>query len=187
MKSELFTSRLDEKIIFEMETHVGAKSALLRRLFLPAAQKAAGRVAPLLLLPAKSLVCSGCSLASAVATPPLHYQLFADRGLSFKTLHPIRDHRLGGGRELFCPRWAFSGELRFCEAKWEFLKLPSNFSGESPERSAGDLPSPTKSHAAPLLFACKRSWSPVGTVQDRPRRQPRPHNATACYDIVKIS
>ena len=84
--------------------HVGAKSALLRRLFLPAAQKAAGRVAPLLLLPAKSLVCSGCSLASAVATPPLHYQLFADRGLSFKTLHPIRDHRLGGGRELFCPR-----------------------------------------------------------------------------------
>ena len=32
------------------------------------------------LLPAKSLVCSGCSLASAVATPPLHYQLFADKG-----------------------------------------------------------------------------------------------------------
>ena len=60
--------------------HVGAKSALLRRLFLPAAQKAAGRVAPLLLLPAKSLVCSGCSLASAVATPPLHYQLFSGKG-----------------------------------------------------------------------------------------------------------
>ena len=60
------------------------------------------------------------------------------------TLHPIRDHHPGGGRELFCPRWAFAGELRFCEAKWEFLKLPSNFSGESPERSAGDLPSPEK-------------------------------------------
>ena len=80
MKSRLFASYLDEKIIFGMETHVGAKSALLRRLFLPAAQKAAGRVAPLLLLPAKSLVCSGCSLASAVATPPLHYQLFAEKG-----------------------------------------------------------------------------------------------------------
>ena len=35
------------------------------------------------LLPAKSLVCSGCSLASAVATPPLHYQLFADKGKGF--------------------------------------------------------------------------------------------------------
>ena len=61
------------------------------------------------------------------------------------TLHPIRDHHPGGGRELFCPRWAFAGELRFCAAKWEFFKLPSNFSGESPERSAGDLPSPAKS------------------------------------------
>ncbi len=66
----------------------------------------------------------------------------------------------------FCPRRALTGELRFCEAKWEFLKLPSNFSGESPERSAGDLPSPAKSHAAPSLFAYKSA-----------------HNAAACYQL----
>ena len=34
-------------------------------------------------------------------------------------------------------------------------------------------PSRKRSRSARLL-ACKRSWSPVGTVQDRPRRQPRP-------------
>ena len=82
------------------------------------------------------------------------------------TLHPIRDHHPGGGRELFCPRRALTGELRFCEAKWEFLKLPSNFSGESPERSAGDLPSPAKGHTAPLLFAYKCA-----------------HNAPTCYQL----
>ena len=78
MKSELFTSRLDEKIIFEMETHVGAKSALLRRLFLPAAQKAAGRVAPLLLLPEKGLARLAYSLASGLG--PLWGPFKTDRG-----------------------------------------------------------------------------------------------------------
>ena len=79
---ELFCPRR-HSIYFVAPTHVVAKFALRPRLFLPAAQKAAGCVASLLLLPAKSLVCSGCSLASAVATPPLHYQLFAEKGLSF--------------------------------------------------------------------------------------------------------
>ena len=79
---ELFFPRW-HSIYFVVQTHVVAKFALRPRLFLPAAQKDAGRVAPLLLLPAKSLVCSGCSLASAVATPPLHYQLFADKGKGF--------------------------------------------------------------------------------------------------------
>ena len=49
-----------------------------------------------------------------------------------------------GVANFFARAEALTGELRFCGAKWEFLKLPSNFSGESPERSAGDLPSPEK-------------------------------------------
>ncbi len=56
--------------------------------------------------------------------------------------------------------------MRFCEAKWAFCELPSNFSGESPERSAGDLPSPAKSLAAPSLFAYKCA-----------------HDVTACYQL----
>ena len=75
----------------------------------------------------------------------LQWVSFLSTQPSSVTLHPIRDHHPGGGRELFCPRWAFAGELRFCAAKWEFFELPSNFSGESPEQSAGDLPNPAKS------------------------------------------
>ena len=58
--------------------HVGAKSALLRRLFLPAAQKAAGRVAPLLLLPEKGLARLAYSLASGLG--PLWGPFKTDRG-----------------------------------------------------------------------------------------------------------
>lgn len=54
-------------------------------------------------------------------------------------------------------RWAFTGELRFCEAKWEFCKLPSNFSDGSPEHGAGDLPIPAKNLAAPWAWAGIRS------------------------------
>ena len=132
--------------------HVGAKSALLRRLFLPTAQKAAGRVAPLLLLPAKSHAAPSLFACKRAHNASACYQLFADKGKGIVFY--------------FCRAEALTGELRFCEAKWEFLKLPSNFSGESPERSAGDLPSPAKSHAAPSLFACKRA-----------------HNASACYQL----
>ena len=132
--------------------HVGAKSALLRRLFLPAAQKAAGCVAPLLLLPAKSHAAPSLFACKRAHNASACYQLFADKGKGIVFY--------------FCRAEALTGELRFCEAKWEFLKLPSNFSGESPERSAGDLPSPAKSHAAPSLFACKRA-----------------HNAAACYQL----
>ena len=53
-----------------------------------------------------------------------------------------------------------TGELRFCEAKWEFLKLPSNFSGESPERSAGDLPSPEKGLAR-LAYSLASGLGPL--------------------------
>ena len=55
---------------------------------------------------------------------------------------------------------ALTGELRFCEAKWEFLKLPSNFSGESPERSAGDLPSPEKGLAR-LAYSLASGLGPL--------------------------
>ena len=93
--------------------------------------------------------------------------------------------------DFFARAEALTGELRFCEAKWEFLKLPSNFSGESPERSAGDLPSPEKGLArlayslasglGPLWgpfktgLTCRfgRCWAfPAG--EQHPRRQPRP-------------
>ena len=132
--------------------HVGAKSALLRRLFLPAAQKAAGCVAPLLLLPAKSHAAPSLFACKRAHNASACYQLFADKGKGIVFY--------------FCRAEAFTGELRFCEAKVEFLKLPSNFSGESPERSAGDLPSPAKHHAAPSLFAYKCA-----------------HNAAACYQL----
>ena len=80
MKSELFTSCLGVKIIFGMETHVAVSPCGSPRFsFLKIAATPFG----LPLLPAKSLVCSGCSLASAVATPPLHYQLFAEKGKGF--------------------------------------------------------------------------------------------------------
>ena len=55
---------------------------------------------------------------------------------------------------------ALTGELRFCEAKWEFLKLPSNFSGESPEQSAGDLPSPEKGLAR-LAYSLASGLGPL--------------------------
>ena len=55
---------------------------------------------------------------------------------------------------------ALTGELRFCGAKWEFLKLPSNFSGESPERSAGDLPSPEKGLAR-LAYSLASGLGPL--------------------------
>ena len=69
MQSRLFAYRFDEKIIFGMETHVAVSLCGSPRFsFLKIAATPFG----LPLLPAKSLVCSGCSLASAVATPPLH-------------------------------------------------------------------------------------------------------------------
>ena len=90
--------------------HVGAKSALLRRLFLPAAQKAAGCVAPLLLLPAKSHAAPSLFACKRAHNASACYQLFADKGKGIVFY--------------FCRAEALTGELRFCEAKVEFLKLP---------------------------------------------------------------
>ena len=118
---------------------------MLRRLFLPAAQKDAGRVAPLLLLPEKGLARLAYSLVNALVYGSLPLTTFFGQGQGHSFL-------------LFA--------ARFCTAKWAFFKLPSTFSGESPERSVGDLPSPAKSLAAPSLFAYQCA-----------------HDATACYQL----
>ena len=70
--------------------HVGAKSALLRRLFLPSAQKAAGCVAPLLLLPAKSHAAPPLFACKRAHNAPACYQLFADKGKGVIFLSALR-------------------------------------------------------------------------------------------------
>ena len=80
IKSRFSVSLLDGRIIFGKKTHVGAKSALLRRLFLPTAQKAAGCVAPLLLLPAKSHAAPPLFACKRAHNTPACYQLFAEKG-----------------------------------------------------------------------------------------------------------
>ena len=45
-----------------------------------------------------------CSLINALTTLRLATNFLRKRTPLYKTLHPIRDHHLGGGRELFCPR-----------------------------------------------------------------------------------
>ena len=84
------------------------------------------------LLPEKGLARLAYSLASALVYGSLSLTTFFGQGQGHRFLY-------------FCRAEALTGELRFCEAKWEFFKLPSNFSGESPERSASNLPSPAKS------------------------------------------
>ena len=56
------------------------------------------------LLPAKSHAAPSLFAYKCAHNAAACYQLFAERSSLFKTLHPIRDHHLGGGRELFCPR-----------------------------------------------------------------------------------
>ena len=58
-------------------SHVGAKSALRPRHFLPTAQKAAGCVAPLLLLPAKSHAAPPLFACKRAHNALACYQLFA--------------------------------------------------------------------------------------------------------------
>ena len=84
------------------------------------------------LLPEKGLARLAYSLASALVYGSLSLTTFFGHGQGHRFLY-------------FCRAEALTGELRFCAAKWEFFELPSNFSGESPERSASNLPSPAKS------------------------------------------
>ena len=101
--------------------------------------------------PGASLPCSSspqkvtlrlrCSLINALTTLRLATNFLRKMASLFKTLHPIREHRHGGGRELFCPRWAFTGELRFCGAKVEFCHVPSP---PCPHKRQSPSPSPYK-------------------------------------------
>ena len=75
-----FALVLGQGFIFVQPSHVGAKSALLRRLFLPTAQKAAGRVAPLLLLPAKSHAAPPLFACKRAHNALACYQLFVEKG-----------------------------------------------------------------------------------------------------------
>ena len=89
-----------------------------------------------------------CSLVNAITTLWLatnflrkraRAQLFLS-GLQFPYKIPAgeaqRDFPVLRGHppRLFLPAFLPAGELRFCKAKWEFFKLPSNFSPELTER-----------------------------------------------------
>ena len=90
------------------------------------------------LLPAKSLVCSGCSLASAVATPPLHYQLFADKGKGLAVSFNLR--------LVFLVGYYFAapkiGRHRKVPADFYFLPLPSSLFPFRCIARARECPSP---------------------------------------------
>ena len=78
--------------------------------------------------PSKSNASETWLVGSAVAN-----NLFRLRARAWPFLYPQQ--------HAFLP----AGELRFCKAKWEFFKLPSNFSPELTERQRGQLlPSPQK-------------------------------------------
>ena len=83
-------------------------------------------------------------------------------------------------RRTLVVRRIFLRKMRLHRSGWSHLPVWSVL--DVPHWGAAPL-LPAKSLAAPALFACKRSWSPVGTVQDRPRRQPRPHDVPACYQL----
>ena len=86
---------------------------------------------------------------------------------------------------LFLPAFLPAGELRFCVAKWEFFKLPSNFSPELTERQRGQLlPSPQKVTLrlrCSLVNALTTLWLATNFLRKRARAQLFPYPAARAF------
>ena len=117
--------------------HVGAKSALLRRLFLPAAQKAAGCVAPLLLLPAKSHAAPSLFAYKCAHNAAACYQLFSEKVPSFENTAPNSRASPRRWSRAFLPALGLNRRIAAFRSKSGVLKTP-----EPPLPTQGPTPFP---------------------------------------------
>ena len=99
-----------------------------------------------------------CSLINALTTLRLATNFLRKRSSLFKTLRPIRDHRLGGDRELFCPRRHSIYFVTPTQKSADTAKCLPIFTS-----SLFTLPSSLHCSAHPLV-------SPAGSVGSRQRR-----------------
>ena len=86
------------------------------------------------------------------------------------TLHPIRDHHLGGGRDFFAHIF-ICGRIAVLRSKMGVFQTPKQFLpgvDRAPARTTPALPA--KSHAAPPLFACKRDGCEFRASETRPSK-----------------
>ena len=157
---------------------------MLRRLFLPTAQKAAGCAAPLLLLPAKSHAAPPLFACKRAHNALACYQLFAEKGkgaafsqrLAVSIQNPGGRSPEGFSRPAGPPAATFfarvfaCGRIAVLQSKMGVFQTPKQFLPGVDRALARTTPAlPAKSHAAPPLFACKRA-----------------HNALACYQLFAV-